>query len=270
METREKLEFAIISSIAAICILIPLLDFIGALESVPWLSKKVPTLTLLAVASISSYLISERYREFRKIEDAVIQGNIAILKKISLDETHQRIIDTIDGLWAERELDIQRFFDDTTIKMATQGNITIQQHLRECQKKFDDGDIFGTKIKFPWDMTFAAINYKGDLIYHENDEMVATRIAAKYPYSEVLKRKTGSLIWFNNYTTTRFKNVFPYKLFKPALRITKIYFREIDTLQAIVTLESHIYVLSKMPKHFSVQNKEVVLISEISKENVAN
>lgn len=248
MYFREKLESIIIIATILICILIPVTDFTGALDAIPWLSNRIPIITLLAIGSFALYFITERSKDSKKLEAALKKGNDEILRKISLDETNQKIVEIINGLWSERELDVQNFLDQIAIKAASDDLSTLKRHLHDCQLKFNSGDIMGTKLKYPWDVNITAINLKGDLIFHINDEMIATRVTGKYPYSEVLKKRSGVLFWFNNTVSERFKATLPYKSFKLSSRFTKICFRELGHLQAIVAIEHHIYVLSQLPK----------------------
>ena len=51
----NQLEISILAATAIICITVTLLDFLGALDSIPWLQDRVPVLILLSVGLIASF-----------------------------------------------------------------------------------------------------------------------------------------------------------------------------------------------------------------------
>ena len=63
----ERLEILSLIVIASIGLIITILDISDTLDSVPWLSKRIPTIILLSVSVIASYLILERRNALNKI-----------------------------------------------------------------------------------------------------------------------------------------------------------------------------------------------------------
>ena len=66
MDLQGKIDKIVILLVALICILISVLDFFDALDSLPWLAKRVPILTLLAIGLIALFLVTQKPFEFRR------------------------------------------------------------------------------------------------------------------------------------------------------------------------------------------------------------
>lgn len=65
---REKVEnIALLATVVA-SVLVALLDLFGLVESIPWLTNRIPTITLLILAILASYLISERSGEREELK----------------------------------------------------------------------------------------------------------------------------------------------------------------------------------------------------------
>lgn len=73
---------------------VSLLDFLGFLENLPWLAQRLPTLTLLIVALIGTYLVIERrthierwqaqsQKGFVDLENAIANSTTTIVKSLS-------------------------------------------------------------------------------------------------------------------------------------------------------------------------------------------
>lgn len=247
MNMQERAELILIATTALICIAISILDFTGALDSITWLAKRISVMTLLAVGLVALYLVTERSRKLKDLEETIKRGNDLILNKINPDNTSQKIIDTINTLWKEREDDIQKLFDQIAINTASADHSALRKYLASIDLKLLSGDVFGTKQPYPWDFNITAIDLKGDYIYHRIDEMISTRAAIKIPHSEILKMKTGTLFWPNEIKSESMNKLFPYQHFK-TIRFTKVYFRELGHLNAIIAFQSHINVLYQLPK----------------------
>lgn len=87
MDLQEKIDKIVILLVALICILISILDFIDALDSIPWISQRVPIMTLLAVGLIAIYLVLQNNRDIKRIGHRVktlpySEGYIELQKKI--------------------------------------------------------------------------------------------------------------------------------------------------------------------------------------------
>lgn len=250
---QEKIEIIVIALVAIICILISVLDFVGALDAISWVSQRISIMTLLAIGMIAAYLVSQHNRNFRNIEETIRRGNIEILDKITIDETNRAILNNINNIWFEREDDFQRLFDQAQELQPSENNEALKQFLRKCENDFDHGVAFGTKLRFPWDLNIVAVDLKGKIVYHSFESMISTRYDLDHPTQEILKRRNGDIFWVNQIggKIRRIEN-FP---FKKVLRFTKLYFREIPQLKAIVIIQSHISILPCTIKPKDVSGK---------------
>lgn len=66
MKIKEKIELIIMYVVSLCIITISILDFFDALDSLPWLAKRVPILTLLAIGLIALFLITQNSFEFHR------------------------------------------------------------------------------------------------------------------------------------------------------------------------------------------------------------
>ena len=64
----NKFETFLLSATVILSGLISLLDFIGVLDSIPWLAARIPILILLFVGLVAGYLILERRIQLEKIQ----------------------------------------------------------------------------------------------------------------------------------------------------------------------------------------------------------
>jgi len=69
-------------TVAVISIGIGVLDLVGLLESLPWLNSRIPTITLLVLGAIASYLTFERVNEAAHTEAVVQKGVNTILTSL--------------------------------------------------------------------------------------------------------------------------------------------------------------------------------------------
>jgi hypothetical protein len=67
----EKFEQITLLATAILSILVALADFLGFLESISWLSQRIPTLLLLLLAIIAGYLALERRSKLDKIDNRI-------------------------------------------------------------------------------------------------------------------------------------------------------------------------------------------------------
>jgi hypothetical protein len=70
----NKVERITLAITVAIFILISILDLLNFLDALPWLQERLPSLTLLAVALVASYLVAERFGKLERIESALNSG----------------------------------------------------------------------------------------------------------------------------------------------------------------------------------------------------
>lgn len=253
MDFQNRVEFFIISFIAAICIIIPVLDFIGAIDSIPWLSQRITTMTLLSIGAVALYLVSQHHRRFRELTDA-IQGNTnKILNKIAVDETSQKIIHTLNEIWDERENDFEQIFANAAEIAVSNENDTLKKFLKECEDDLDKGEIFGTKFWRPWDVNLIAVDFTGKIFYHTHEKALFKRYRKDHPTWEILKRRNGTLFWLNS---ERGKLAFALNIpYRRNMRFTKIHFREIPHLKAIIIIQSHINIVPYVVKSYSEASK---------------
>lgn len=100
MENRPKwltqLEVLLLGAVAIISAIVALLDFLGVLGEVAWLSDRVPTLTLLALGMVAAYLVIERRNYLENIQQ---ESNVRIdrLEQGLVDST-RTIINSLDGV----------------------------------------------------------------------------------------------------------------------------------------------------------------------------
>lgn len=72
---NEKLEQAGIWLVAIVSLTIATLDLIGLLGAMPWLSERVPTITLLVLGIIAGYLGLERRNKLDEINKEIAKLN---------------------------------------------------------------------------------------------------------------------------------------------------------------------------------------------------
>lgn len=70
---KDKIEQIALLSAAILSVLIALMDFLGFLDSIPWLSERIPTISLLLLGIVVSYLSLERRSKLDKIEETTAQ-----------------------------------------------------------------------------------------------------------------------------------------------------------------------------------------------------
>ncbi len=246
MNVQESIERVIVITTALICILIAVLDFVGALDSFPWISQRISIMTLLAIGLLALFYVIEGKRDFKNIEQAISETKIQVLRSIKPDEPNQQILEAIDRLWEEREPDIQRFLEQA-INSNFEDYDSLRKFLHDYQNKFRMGELFGSYLHFSWDFDITAVNTRAVWVYHTIQSAISTRIWSDIPYPEVIRMKNGSLFWLNKFKTDRLTAIFPERHLRP-VRLTKLYFREIEKLQVIVVFESHLSVLYELPK----------------------
>lgn len=144
--------------------MITLLDFLGALESISWLDERIPTLTLLAVGLIASYIILERRSKLESIHDDLLRG-VENLSKTQSD-TARFVIDSLQGTEV-------RSFDSLADCLEYQN-----ERVAAARVQIDD-----ISWSPEWGMGHGLDTQEElDAEYRE----IITRIAQKIPFREVL------------------------------------------------------------------------------------
>jgi hypothetical protein len=95
-DIRKKVEYLLIFSTGSISLIIAILDLSGLLDSNSWVAQRVPSLTLLAVGFVASYLILERQGKIDVMADTLEKGIEGILQAIANSSTNT--IKALDGV----------------------------------------------------------------------------------------------------------------------------------------------------------------------------
>ena len=80
---RNSIEYVLIFVTAGISIMIAIIDLAGLLDANLWITQRIPTLTLLGVGFIASYLILERRGKLDEISMLIQRQGIEILGGMS-------------------------------------------------------------------------------------------------------------------------------------------------------------------------------------------
>lgn len=117
-------EFTILGLTAIITILITLLDFVGALDSLPWIKDRVPILTLLSVGLVASYLLLERRSKLEAMHEELHVNLEALNANIS--RSTEQVIASVGGVTLTLFQDGMECFD------------YMNQRVAEAKKRIDD------------------------------------------------------------------------------------------------------------------------------------
>lgn len=82
-QMAEKIERITLIAIITISIIVSVLDFAGVLDNISWLAGRTASFTLLLVAVIASYLVSERFGKLEKIEKSISINTEKLLSSLS-------------------------------------------------------------------------------------------------------------------------------------------------------------------------------------------
>lgn len=85
MTTARRLETATIVAVAAVALLVSLMDLLGALDHVDWLKERIPVLTLLVSGVAVGYLVVGQITAARDLDTA-------------LSSAMQVLVDSLDGV----------------------------------------------------------------------------------------------------------------------------------------------------------------------------
>lgn len=186
MEKLSKnTELYIVNAAIAINFLIAVLDFLGILDSFPWLSERIPVITLLTLSLILAYLFIERRNRFDKLEELIVERN----KKASL-ETKQ-IIESLHGVSVSffdcTDPEENRSFYDAlseSIENAEQEVFRSGRGFSENhQRSYIDKLINATRQALAKDVTIIRIQTMDDTL----DEWAQAYARLKDEYPEKLK-----------------------------------------------------------------------------------
>jgi len=89
-------EYYVLIAATVISALVSVLDFLGLLDSIPWLSNRIPTLILLLVSVVLGYLVVERRNKLDVIEKLIQSGNLATVSTVTTGVDH--IINALKGI----------------------------------------------------------------------------------------------------------------------------------------------------------------------------
>ena len=239
MHFGKKVETAILVVIGVLCIVIPVLSFLGMLDSVQWISTKKVNFILLSVGLLLTYLVSG----LKKAEEDRKNNMKTILGAIKLDEMSERFRNLLQDLWSKREKDIDAIFEKVKNSMVDQDSLP--KILEQIFNDMVSGQYFGTIMALPWDITIGALGYHGAFIYHPSIP-ARVRIDDESPHQNVLKERNGTITWENDLASEQLNALFPSRA-PGNKRFTKIYFRDFPEAKAVVYVESHINIIDKLP-----------------------
>src|ERR1019366_2671532 len=101
---NSVIENVLVVAVGIVCVLIPLLDFIGVFDNVGWVKARIPIFVLLAIGFLTSYLVSHLNNK----ETSAIERHRELLQHIKLDDASARFKSLLESLWQKRERDIER------------------------------------------------------------------------------------------------------------------------------------------------------------------
>ena len=245
----EKVE-AWVAGLAGVgCILIAVLDFSGLLENFPWVTARLPVFTLLAIGLLLAFLVTYLTGKERR----EIGRQAELLSNIKLDEASGRFRDTLETLWKQKERDIERIFEEVGRQVSRESDL--RSFLEKVFTDMIRGDYFGVKVVPPWDFTLSAITYDGVFIYHPGIP-AGVRISVDSCLHVALKERKGSSFWENSMASEQLGGLFPMRA-PGNKRFTRLYFRDFPDLKAVVTFESHINIIDKLPP-IAVRNLQIL------------
>jgi len=120
----NRFEVLLIGATAILSGLVSLLDFLGILDGIPWLSERIPTLTLLAAGLIAGYLVLERRNQLESMQRDTTR-HIEELS-LALSQSTITIIESLEGV----EL---RKFESASDMMSY-----VNKRLLQARQQIDD------------------------------------------------------------------------------------------------------------------------------------
>src|ERR1017187_5741479 len=235
---NSVIENVLVVAVGIVCVLIPLLDFIGVFDNVGWVKARIPIFVLLAIGFLTSYLVSHLNNK----ETSAIERHRELLQHIKLDDASARFKSLLESLWQKRERDIERLFFQ--VVEQTKRGISLEEFLKNTFEQMISGNYFGAKVVLPWDFTLCALNYEGIVIYHPGIPK-GRRLDDWLPQT-VLKERNGTTFLENDGCSDQLAGIFPNRA-PGNKRFTKAYFKDFPDLKAVVIFESHINIIDKLP-----------------------
>lgn len=163
-DLSKQAEIAVLWATAIISVGIAILDFLGALDSVPWLSDRIPTLILLAVGLLASYIALERRSQLEAMHEELIDA----VHKLAVDQekSTSSVIKSLQGV------EVRGFSDGYELLSY------VNKRVAEANKRIDD---------VSWRPTFFSRNY-GPSAQAPNKEFpnILRNTIQKTPYREIL------------------------------------------------------------------------------------
>ena len=251
MNWKQKTEISVVILISLFGVVITILDFSGSLDAYPWLSERIPTMILLGVSLIALNLALTPSQSTDELFELYNKSHRELITKLGINQPAILLIEKLIKRWNERETEIERFFNNVDSQSKKNDLDGVKKILDSYQSRFTQGIIDGVKLIFPWDITISAIDMTGKFIYHPRATLISTRPNMKH-HREILKNRNGEVFWINQYLTGQLKDIFgnPDEHYKVD-RFTKVYFRELKKLDAIVIFESHLDIIYQLPRSIS-------------------
>jgi nucleoside phosphorylase len=154
------------------------------------------------------------------------------------------LAEIIDGLWRQRERDIENLFVDVGQHCGSRDEL--HAHLDSRFAEFISGNVFGATVGLPWDFTLTAVTYDGVLVYHPTINR-GVRIDRNDCLVVAIEKRNGTSIWTNSKASEQLRGAMQTgDQFNH--RFTKLYFRDYPKLAVVVTYEAHINVIDRLPR----------------------
>lgn len=246
MDKNGKIETVAIISVAVICIGVSLIDFVGALEALPFIANRTGIMSLLAIGALALYIAYNQQKTLNNLQSELTRGNTEILRKLDKENDDHQFLKELHSFWSERDNLIQKLFDAALNFPRKNGKEAFLEFLKEKECELDNGRFFNVNLGYPWDLNIVAINFNGIREYHTKEELMNKPSHKDHPTWEILKRRNGSQYWIN-----RAQGKLLHKTdvnYPSMLRFTKLYYREIVAFQLILVVESNINILPNLPK----------------------
>jgi hypothetical protein len=163
-DLSKQIEIAVVWATAIISVSIALLDFLGALDSIPWVSERIPTLTLLAVGLLASYIALERRNQLQIMHKELVDA----VRKLAQDQekSTSSVIQSLHGV------EVRTFTDGYELLSY------VNKKVASSSKRIDD---------VSWRPTFFSKNY-GQTAQAPNREFpdILRNTIQRTPYREIL------------------------------------------------------------------------------------
>jgi hypothetical protein len=229
-----------------VSLIISVLDFTGAIDGLPWLKERIPVMTLLVVGVTTLSVLTDGDRLIRVARQANREAQEELAERLALNAVGVDVMRKLNARWQEREVEIHHFFNET---VSIRSERIFLEKLANFQNDFGAGEMTGgSRTRFPWDLTVAAMDLSGRFSYHPNPEIQGTRPNQTH-HARILRERNGECFWVNQFITPQLRGVLgttPGDEFKHD-RLTRVYYRYNRHLNTICIIESHLDVLYQLP-----------------------